>query len=108
MSNQHYGAHASGGVTDLNLSAAKGQRLLRRGLRLEHSTLTWNVIGSVIVFVAATAARSVALAGELIALALLLPLIAGSIAFALLPKEIRRTKQRTHPARTDAQPADPF
>ena len=50
-----------------------------------------------------------ATAGELIAhaLALLLPLIAGSIAFALLPGEIRRTKQRTRLAKTDAQPADP-
>ncbi len=38
-----------------------------------------------------------ATAGELIAhaLALLLPLIAGSVAFALLPREIRRTQQHT-------------
>lgn len=38
-----------------------------------------------------------ATAGELIAhaLALLLPLIAGSVAFALLPREIRRTRQHT-------------
>jgi divalent metal cation (Fe/Co/Zn/Cd) transporter len=39
------------------------QRLLRRGLRLEYLTLGWNVIGSVVVIVAAVAARSVALAG---------------------------------------------
>jgi divalent metal cation (Fe/Co/Zn/Cd) transporter len=39
------------------------QRLLRRGLRLEYLTLGWNVIGSVVVIVAAVAARSVALTG---------------------------------------------
>jgi divalent metal cation (Fe/Co/Zn/Cd) transporter len=39
------------------------QRLLRRGLRLEYLTLGWNVVGSVVVIVAAIAARSVALAG---------------------------------------------
>jgi divalent metal cation (Fe/Co/Zn/Cd) transporter len=39
------------------------QRLLRRGLRLEYLTLGWNVVGSVVVIVAAVAARSVALAG---------------------------------------------
>jgi divalent metal cation (Fe/Co/Zn/Cd) transporter len=39
------------------------QRLLRRGLRLEYLTLGWNVIGTVVVIVAAIAARSVALAG---------------------------------------------
>jgi len=38
-------------------------RLLRRGLRLEYATLGWNVIGIVVVVVAAIAARSVALAG---------------------------------------------
>jgi len=37
--------------------------LLQRGLRLEYATLGWNVIGSVVVIVAAMAARSVALAG---------------------------------------------
>lgn len=37
--------------------------LRRRGLRLEYTTLAWNVVGSVLVLVAAVAARSVALAG---------------------------------------------
>ena len=37
--------------------------LRRRGLRLEYATLGWNVVGSVVVLVAAVAARSVALAG---------------------------------------------
>lgn len=37
--------------------------LLRRGLFLEYTTLGWNVVGVVIVIIAAVAARSVALAG---------------------------------------------
>jgi divalent metal cation (Fe/Co/Zn/Cd) transporter len=37
--------------------------LLKRGLRLEYVTLGWNVVGTVVVVVAAVAARSVALAG---------------------------------------------
>jgi hypothetical protein len=37
--------------------------LLRRGLLLEYTTLAWNVVGTVIVVVAAIEARSVALAG---------------------------------------------
>jgi divalent metal cation (Fe/Co/Zn/Cd) transporter len=37
--------------------------LLRRGLLLEYITLGWNVVGTVIVIVAAIAAHSVALAG---------------------------------------------
>ena len=37
--------------------------LLRRGLRLEYTTLGWNVVGVVGVAVAAVTARSVALAG---------------------------------------------
>ncbi len=37
--------------------------MLRRGLVLEYLTLGWNVVGTVIVFVAAFAAHSVALAG---------------------------------------------
>ena len=37
--------------------------LLRRALLLEYTTLTWNVIGTVIVVAAAIEARSVALAG---------------------------------------------
>lgn len=38
-------------------------QLLRRGLRLEAVTLAWNVVGVVVLAVAAIAARSVALAG---------------------------------------------
>lgn len=37
--------------------------LLRRGLRLEYCTLAWNVIGTVVVLVAAMQASSIALAG---------------------------------------------
>jgi divalent metal cation (Fe/Co/Zn/Cd) transporter len=37
--------------------------LLQRGFRLEYLTLGWNVVGIVVLAVAATAARSVALAG---------------------------------------------
>ncbi len=43
--------------------AAQRARLLRRGLRLEYATLGWNVVGCVIVLIAAWNARSVALAG---------------------------------------------
>jgi divalent metal cation (Fe/Co/Zn/Cd) transporter len=39
------------------------QRLLRRGFALEYATLGWNVVGIVILGVAAVSARSVALAG---------------------------------------------
>lgn len=39
------------------------RRLLRRGFALEYATLGWNVTGVVVLAVAATAARSVALAG---------------------------------------------
>ena len=38
-------------------------RLLRRGYLLEYATLAWNVIGIVVLAIAAWAARSVALAG---------------------------------------------
>lgn len=37
--------------------------LLTRGLRLEYATLGWNVVGTVILIVAALRARSIALAG---------------------------------------------
>lgn len=39
------------------------QRLLRRGRHLEWVTLSWNVVGIVVLAIAAIAARSVALAG---------------------------------------------
>ena len=43
-------------------STARGV-LLRRGFALEYATLAWNVAGIVVLAIAATAARSVALAG---------------------------------------------
>jgi divalent metal cation (Fe/Co/Zn/Cd) transporter len=45
------------------VSSGAAQRLLRRGLALEYATLSWNVIGAVVVIAAALAAGSVALAG---------------------------------------------
>lgn len=44
-------------------AAERSDALRRRGLRLEYATLGWNVIGSVLVLVAAYSSRSVALAG---------------------------------------------
>jgi divalent metal cation (Fe/Co/Zn/Cd) transporter len=41
----------------------RASALLRRGLALEYTTLAWNVVGIVVLAVAAIAARSVALAG---------------------------------------------
>ena len=43
--------------------APAGQALLRRGFALEYVTLAWNVIGIVVLAIAAVSARSVALAG---------------------------------------------
>jgi len=45
------------------LDPAARQSLLRRGFALEYATLTWNAVGIVILAVAATQARSVALVG---------------------------------------------
>jgi divalent metal cation (Fe/Co/Zn/Cd) transporter len=45
------------------VSSGTAQRLLRHGLALEYATLSWNVIGAVVVIAAALAAGSVALAG---------------------------------------------
>jgi hypothetical protein len=39
------------------------EKLLQRGLMLEYATLSWNVLGTVVLAVAAVAARSVAIAG---------------------------------------------
>lgn len=39
------------------------ETLLRRGLALEYATLSWNVVGTVVVITAALSASSVALAG---------------------------------------------
>jgi divalent metal cation (Fe/Co/Zn/Cd) transporter len=52
-----------GDPVQARLSHSFSQRLRRRVLRLEYATLAWNVVGSVIVFAAAVAARSVALVG---------------------------------------------
>lgn len=43
--------------------AATHRMLLRRGLALEYATLAWNVVGTVLLVLAAVAAGSVALAG---------------------------------------------
>jgi divalent metal cation (Fe/Co/Zn/Cd) transporter len=48
---------------DASVSADRSSSLLRRGLRLEYVTLGWNVVGIVVLGVAAVTARSVALAG---------------------------------------------
>ena len=45
------------------MKGADERTLLRTGLRLEYLTLGWNVVGTVVVVLAALAARSVALAG---------------------------------------------
>jgi divalent metal cation (Fe/Co/Zn/Cd) transporter len=50
-------------VTATELSPAVRTRLLRRGFALEYVTLGWNVVGIVVLAVAALSARSVALAG---------------------------------------------
>jgi divalent metal cation (Fe/Co/Zn/Cd) transporter len=49
-------------VTAASNEAARAA-LLRRGFALEHATLGWNVVGIVVLAVAAISARSVALAG---------------------------------------------
>lgn len=49
-------AHGTHRVNDVD-------KLLRQGLLLEYTTLGWNVVGTVVVIVAAIAAHSVALAG---------------------------------------------
>ncbi|MFF3110950.1 cation transporter [Kitasatospora sp. NPDC057904] len=48
-------------MTDLDTTSR--QSLLRRGFALEYTTLGWNVVGIVVLAIAAIAARSVALAG---------------------------------------------
>jgi divalent metal cation (Fe/Co/Zn/Cd) transporter len=49
--------------SSLTAVPSRSAALLRRGLRLEYATLGWNLVGAVIVVLAAVAARSVALAG---------------------------------------------
>ncbi len=51
------------GPLDASLSPTTRQRLTRRGLALEYTTLAWNVVGVVVLAVAALSARSVAIAG---------------------------------------------
>ena len=50
-------------MTISHLAGIERPRLLRRGLMLEYITLGWNVVGVVVLAVAALAAHSVALAG---------------------------------------------
>jgi divalent metal cation (Fe/Co/Zn/Cd) transporter len=45
------------------MSTATAQTLRRRGLALEYTTLSWNVVGTVVAITAAVSAGSVALAG---------------------------------------------
>jgi divalent metal cation (Fe/Co/Zn/Cd) transporter len=47
----------------MSTAAAANQMLLRRGLVLEYVTLAWNVVGTVILMLAAATAGSIALAG---------------------------------------------
>jgi hypothetical protein len=55
----HPGSWSAGGVSASRSIA----RALRRGFALEYATLAWNVIGIVVLAIAAASARSVALAG---------------------------------------------
>ena len=55
------GGREGTGVTIADDEVRKG--LLRRGFALEYATLAWNVIGIVVLAIAAVSARSVALAG---------------------------------------------
>lgn len=57
------GSHAWNAVEVTELPSPAGLSLLRRGFQLEYATLGWNVVGIVVLAVAATTARSVALAG---------------------------------------------
>jgi divalent metal cation (Fe/Co/Zn/Cd) transporter len=56
-----HGGREGTGVTIADDEVRKG--LLRRGFALEYATLAWNVIGIVVLAIAAVSARSVALAG---------------------------------------------
>src|SRR5712671_5897698 len=47
----------------MQINTSQSHDLLRRGLLLEYATLAWNVVGTVVIVVAAIKARSVALAG---------------------------------------------
>ena len=80
------------------------QRLVHYGLRLEYATLSWNVVGSVVVLAAAVLARSVALAGfgldsliEIIASLVVVWQLkgAGRAALATSKKPLQRNASRT-------------
>src|SRR6266513_3704689 len=47
----------------MQINSAQSDDLLRRGLRIEYTTLAWNVVGTVVIVAAAIKARSAALAG---------------------------------------------
>lgn len=64
--------------------------LLRRGLSLEYATLAWNVVGVVVLAVAATRARSVALAG--FGLDSLIEILASAIVVWQLKGDERRQR----------------
>jgi divalent metal cation (Fe/Co/Zn/Cd) transporter len=55
----------SGTGYDLSIMASlpATRALLRRGLALEYATLSWNIVGTIVLVLAALSARSVALAG---------------------------------------------
>lgn len=52
-----------GRLACVTIAIGTDETLLQRGIRLEQVTLAWNVVGIVVLAVAAVAARSVALAG---------------------------------------------
>ena len=58
-----YPLSSRGGRLTDTISIATPETLLRRGLALEYATLSWNVVGTVVVIIAALSAGSVALAG---------------------------------------------
>ena len=58
-----YPLSSRGGRLTDTTSIATPETLVRRGLALEYATLSWNVIGTVVVIIAALSAGSVALAG---------------------------------------------
>jgi divalent metal cation (Fe/Co/Zn/Cd) transporter len=66
--------------------------LLRRGLYLEYLTLGWNVVGAVVIIVAAAKARSVALAG--FGLDSLIEIVASVVVVWQL-KDIGHDRERT-------------
>ena len=72
---------------------ARRAALTRRGLWLEYTTLSWNVVGSVIVLAAAVVARSVALAG--FGLDSLIEILASAVVIWQLRGADQNREQRT-------------